>query len=128
MSASFETSTDDPKAWAGGAQILDRVHLCRMALGDRSLEAEVLGLFLQQSERLAEKAANAEGRELAVLAHTLMGSAKAVGAWRVADCAERLEAAACAGKSGDSIAPVLAQLRQAVQEVNAVIGRIVLPA
>ena len=107
---------------ASETRTLDLVHLSRMTLGDRDLEAEVLALFMRQSEALAERAANADASQLPPLAHTLNGSARAVGAWRVADAAERLEARACGGSSG--VASALAELRQAVNDVRAVIAGI----
>ena len=126
MNASFEAPKEGRTAFAKQTRCLDLVHLARMTLGDRSLEAEVLGLFLRQSGTLAERAANAEGAELAALAHTLKGSARAVGAWRVAECAERLETSARAGASAHNIA--LAELGQAVKEVRTVIAGILQPA
>ena len=62
---------------------LDLVHLARQCLGDQELEAELLGLF-----RLQARALTAQLSELACLsseskakiAHTLRGSALAVGA------------------------------------------------
>jgi hypothetical protein len=71
---------------------LDLVHLARMTLGDRSLEREVLQLFMQQSCMLVQRmqAVRSEAA-LAPLAHALQGSAKGIGAWRVAACAEAVE-------------------------------------
>jgi HPt (histidine-containing phosphotransfer) domain-containing protein len=79
---------------------VDLVHLARQTMGDRSLEREVLQLFLRQSEiylaRLQD-AADAASRTAA--AHTLKGSARGIGAWRVAQAAEQAEA--LAGASSD---------------------------
>src|ERR687886_1387095 len=72
---------------------VDLVHLARQTLGDRALEREVLQLFLRHSEscvaRLRE-AADAAARTAA--AHSLKGSARGIGAWRVARAAECAEA------------------------------------
>lgn len=102
---------------------IDTGHLARMTLGDTTLQHEVLTLFITQSasliDRLAQCPANA-----AALAHTLKGSARGIGAFAVAACAERLERAV-----GDRKAQVsaLTDLRQAidgtVHEIEQFLGR-----
>jgi HPt (histidine-containing phosphotransfer) domain-containing protein len=71
---------------------VDLVHLSRYTLGERDLEREVLELFCTQSfvylEQLRQSPSDKDWRDLT---HTLMGSARAVGAWRVAEAAERAE-------------------------------------
>ena len=59
-----------------------------MTLGDRKLEKEVLELFDRQAEQLLARMHAAEPAGLARLAHTLVGSARGIGAWRVAAAAE----------------------------------------
>jgi len=122
MDASFESPKQGCNAFAHRTRILDLVHLSRMTLGDRNVEAEVLALFLRQSETMTVRASNALGLELAALAHTLKGSAQAIGAWRVADCAERLET--IAGTNPDDVPSALAELLAAVKEANMAIARI----
>jgi HPt (histidine-containing phosphotransfer) domain-containing protein len=75
-------------------QAIDRMHLARMTLGDRSLEREVLQLFVRQTTIMLARIAGATPALAAACAHTLNGSARGIGAWRVARAAERLEAAA----------------------------------
>jgi HPt (histidine-containing phosphotransfer) domain-containing protein len=71
---------------------VDLVHLARQTLGDRALEREVLGLFHVQARALyAQLERVAEDRLRHDLAHTLKGSARAVGAWKVAEAAEACE-------------------------------------
>src|ERR1700754_1999927 len=72
---------------------IDLVHLARTTLGDRSLEREVLQLFDRQSTQLIERMRSAAPDVLAMLAHTMKGSARGIGAWRVARAAEALERA-----------------------------------
>lgn len=76
----------------GGETPVDLVHLARHTLGDAHLEREVLQLFVTQSRiyinRLKE-AGNAEQWKRA--AHTIKGSARGIGAWAVAECAETAE-------------------------------------
>ena len=72
---------------------IDLVHLARTTLGDRSLEREVLQLFDRQSTLLIARMRNAAPAGVVMLAHTLKGSARGIGAWRVARAAEALEIA-----------------------------------
>ena len=71
---------------------IDTDHLQRMTLGDASLEREVLAMFSAQAASLIGALA-ALPPEAGALAHTLKGSARAIGAFRVAEAAESLEAA-----------------------------------
>jgi len=74
--------------------ILDLGHLGRQTGGDAVLESELLALFEAQCERL--RPLLGEGRpagERADAAHTLKGSACAIGASRLATMADRLETA-----------------------------------
>jgi HPt (histidine-containing phosphotransfer) domain-containing protein len=96
---------------------IDIDHLKRMTLGDESLEREVLAMFSAQSVSLIGALAvlPAEARELV---HTLKGSARAVGAFAVADAAAALEAALT--NSGDPT-EALAELKDAVAQARAAI-------
>jgi len=76
---------------------IDEVHLQRMTLGDRSLEREVLEIFAHQTTLILQRIAGAAPARAAAAAHTLKGSARGIGAWRVAKAAERLEQAAGEG-------------------------------
>ena len=104
---------------------IDLVHLARTTLGDRSLEREVLQLFDRQSTLLIARMRSAAPAGIATLAHTLKGSARGIGAWRVARAAEALE---LAGSSGDeALAEALGQLKAATDEARAVIAELLLP-
>jgi HPt (histidine-containing phosphotransfer) domain-containing protein len=111
---------------------IDSAHLDRMTLGDASLEREVLAMFSGQAvgliDRLATlpsgtaaKSLEAKSQETLALAHTLKGSARAIGAFRVADAAESLEAAI---RHGDDPAQTLATLKDAVAEARTAIDAI----
>ncbi|MEP1206449.1 MAG: Hpt domain-containing protein [Rhizobiaceae bacterium] len=94
---------------------VDLVHLSRQSLGDRSLENEILRLFHSQSQLYLDRlecATTAEERKLA--AHTVVGSARGLGAWKVAQEAELVERA-CSRPCDVSA------LRAAVEEANAYI-------
>jgi HPt (histidine-containing phosphotransfer) domain-containing protein len=71
---------------------IDLVHLARMTLGERSLEREVLQLFDRQAMILMERMQAAPAEAVPMLAHTLKGSARAIGAAHVARAAEAVEA------------------------------------
>ena len=78
----------------GTAKPIDLVHLSTQTMGDRALEAEVLGMFLDHSGAYVAKLRNASqpaDRKLA--AHTLKGAARAIGAWELAELAQDAEAA-----------------------------------
>lgn len=74
---------------------IDLVHLSRQTLGDTRLETELLRLFDRQAQDFfARVASKSEPLSRADLAHSLKGSARAVGAFALADAAERFEDAA----------------------------------
>ena len=76
---------------AARARPVDLAHLGRQTLGDRTLEQEVLKLFIQQALATRDEIANADVRERLRLAHTLKGSARGVGAFAVAECVSEIE-------------------------------------
>ena len=78
---------------------IDFEHLSRMTLGDPALECEVLTMFVAQSAKLLGELAGLPAHA-AALAHTLKGSARAIGAFAVAEAAGGLETAL--GKGGDA--------------------------
>jgi HPt (histidine-containing phosphotransfer) domain-containing protein len=114
---------------------LDRDHLRRMALGDLALEREVLSMFATQARWLVEaiagahadanaKAASAKrasAKRASEMAHTLKGSAQAIGAFGVADHAAALEAAL---QRGEEPGEALGHLREAVAAARAAIEAI----
>ena len=75
---------------------IDLAHLARMTLGDASLEREVLQLFHRQTDMLMARMTGAEAGLVAASAHTIKGSARGIGAWRIARDAEAVELAAAA--------------------------------
>jgi HPt (histidine-containing phosphotransfer) domain-containing protein len=99
---------------------IDIAHLARMTLGDVGLEREVLAMFAGQSAGLVGALA-AMPANAAALAHTLKGSARAIGAVRVAEAAEWLEAAM---RDDADAALALAALDDSVAEARAAIDAI----
>jgi len=94
---------------------IDRAHLARMTHGERDLEREVLALFATQIDMLLGRMREATPQSLGALAHTLCGSARGIGAWKVADAAATLEANAAAGRDSDQALERLAGVARQVQ-------------
>jgi HPt (histidine-containing phosphotransfer) domain-containing protein len=99
---------------------IDIEHLQRMTLGDAGLKQEVLAMFSAQAVGLIGALA-ALPADAGALAHTLKGSARAIGAFQVADAAEELEALI---QSGDDPAQALAELDDAVAQARTAIDAI----
>jgi HPt (histidine-containing phosphotransfer) domain-containing protein len=99
---------------------IDTDHLQRMTLGDASLEREVLAMFSGQAMRLMRELA-APSSDRRALAHMLKGSARAIGAFRVGEAAELLEAVL---RRGDDPSEALDELTDAVTGARAAIDEI----
>jgi HPt (histidine-containing phosphotransfer) domain-containing protein len=100
---------------------IDLVHLARMTLGDRGLEREVLALFDRQATVLLSRMRAASPGSVTTVAHTLKGSARGVGAWRVAAAAEAVELAASG--EGD-LSAAITRLAACADEARAVIAEL----
>ena len=87
-----QTPTRSSRHQAAEMLPLDTGHLSRFTMGDRALEREVLGLFTGElPRRIAALRAACTEKEWIMAAHTLKGSGRAVGAWRVALSAQHAE-------------------------------------
>lgn len=74
---------------------IDHAHLARYTFANSELEREVLGLFAGQApQTLAWLTSATTAKGWRDAAHTLKGSARAVGAWQVAAAAEYAESLA----------------------------------
>ena len=71
---------------------VDLVHLARQTFGSADLEREVLQLFVRQGAPLVARIREASIGERGALVHRLKGSARSIGAHRVAEITEALEA------------------------------------
>ncbi len=137
--ARLADAVSNPDQWsAGGSEPpLDLVHLARQSLGDHELEAELLGLFRLQAPALTAQLSDSSLLSLeskAKIAHTLRGSALAVGAGRVAQTAWRFEELALAGGGepgqdadrrsveAEAITALLAAVTEAVVEIERIRG------
>ncbi|HEY5830459.1 MAG: Hpt domain-containing protein [Hyphomicrobiaceae bacterium] len=106
------------------SEAIDRVYLARFTLGNAALEREVLELFAAQVPvyvaRLGEAATSKDWKQAA---HTIKGSASAIGAWRLArfaEMAERIDLDAGAEGRQEAVAAV----STASEEVCRHIGRL----
>jgi len=77
---------------AAFSAVFDRPHLVRYTMENADLEKEIIGLFLQQLPSIVAMLEDADSPEAWKLAaHTLKGSAAAVGANAIHESAIRLE-------------------------------------
>lgn len=112
------TSNDASRTDAGAtSRPIDLEHLSRQTSGDRQLELEVLSIFARQIHDTVGQMSQASTGERKRLVHTLKGSARSLGAFRLAQCLEDIEA----GKPGSD--QKLPDLVDDVCDFIAAIGR-----
>lgn len=103
---------------------IDLVHLARQTGGDHELERELLALFSQQCVRHLRTIHGGDARARIEAAHTLKGAAGAVGAWQVAEAADRMERHLGGGHSSlaeqamDALALAAAEARAAISRFD----------
>jgi HPt (histidine-containing phosphotransfer) domain-containing protein len=97
---------------------VDLVHLSRFTLGERELEREVLELFCSQSLLYIERLRHAKSdQDWKDAAHSLVDSARMIGAWRAREAAERAEA--LSGDAFDRLRNMrLAEVESSVREAE----------
>ncbi len=118
-------ATDQETHAGGGENLLlspvDLKHLRRYTLGDIALEKEVLGLFLAQLPQTIAALSHAEtDRDWRIAAHTLKGSGRAIGAWRLARLAEQAERV-LGVKNRVTCGEAVARIEEAAQEARSFI-------
>jgi HPt (histidine-containing phosphotransfer) domain-containing protein len=106
---------------ASAEPVIDAAHLGRMTLGERSLERELLALFGRQADMLLSRIRGAAPALAAASAHTLKGSAVAIGAFRVARAAEAVELAKDAAQDA-AITAAIETLAAVLDEARAEIA------
>jgi HPt (histidine-containing phosphotransfer) domain-containing protein len=97
---------------------IDLAHLARQTMGDRALEQEVISLFLQQAGQIGEKIVHASSDECRELAHRLVGSARGVGAFAIADCADEIQAHPDEQKAKRRLARLIDEARDFVAAIG----------
>jgi HPt (histidine-containing phosphotransfer) domain-containing protein len=120
--------SDVPAERQTGERPVDLVHLTRQCFGDKRLETELLRLFMRQARQI-QGGLDAEVGDDSVaslpagdLLHTLVGSARVVGAHRVATLAETYEAS-LRGRDHAALGDAdRAAMRAAVDEACGYIG------
>lgn len=104
--------------------VIDRAHLGRFTMGNLSLEAEVLSLFIEQAPVYLERLKTASTqKDWFAAAHTLKGSARAVGARQVADlteAAERLRIDTCGPRRAEAVRSIADALDRAARTIAAI--------
>lgn len=126
MRASDSLSVAAPAADMGDPHPVDLEHLRRYTLGDRGLELEILSLFVEQLPITigALKSATTD-QEWGMAAHTLKGSARAVGARPLAVLAEAAERVAST-TDADMRAATVRRLEAVAGEARAYIAALAL--
>ena len=114
-----------PAAHGRAVDPIDRKHLSRYTFGDANLEYEVLGLFAGQMPETirALKAAECD-RDWQIAAHTLKGSGRAIGAWRLADLAHEAENI---GRDEAATLLIIRQIEAAADDIARYIGALMQP-
>ena len=103
---------------------IDRAHLARYTMGDAALEREILELFVNHlPNTIRDLGLATTDRDWHMAAHALKGSARAVGAWRLARCAEIAERLGVADYEATHDA--LTSIAAAAAETSACVSRII---
>ena len=110
----FLTEDASSAALAFHERPIDLVHLARTTLGDPSLEGEMLEAFGSRASMLILRMQQAARSSICAAAQALKGSARGIGAWRIASAAEAVELAARLGlgQGGDDVAADLPRYRR----------------
>lgn len=103
---------------------IDRDHLTRQTSGDQALARDALRLFRHQTRGLMfrlEATTDPGGR--AEIAHLLLGSARVIGATRLAAAAENLERAATGdGNKCAAVRAVAEATAEALRDIDALLA------
>jgi HPt (histidine-containing phosphotransfer) domain-containing protein len=125
MKLAAETAPRRKVLPAAPEPVIDLAHLARMTTGEADLEREVLTLFERQAGILLARMRAAPPSAIVAFAHTLKGSARGVGAWRVAEAAGSVELLAASPDDRVTL-EALGRLAAAVAEARAAIAEILL--
>jgi HPt (histidine-containing phosphotransfer) domain-containing protein len=106
-------------AAAPGQGVIDDEHLGQVTFGDRRLEREVLQIFRRQAAIMLGRIGGSEPAAASAAIHTLKGSARGIGAWRVARAAERLEQACAETEHSAALGELMAATVEAGAAIDA---------
>ncbi len=122
-----ESASESISESAAGSKVLDLDHLARYTMGNRELERELLRLFRAQLRAQVTGVAQArDASEWRFATHTLKGVARSIGAWAIADTAEKLEQLGHDGDRGDYgrlMVTLAAQIAACEREIERIVGR-----
>ena len=101
-----------------GRAIFDRDHFAMMTGADAELQVEIVAIFKVQAQLWSRLLIpDAATSVWADAAHTVKGSAKGLGLWRLADACEQAETLGRAGAvEGAMVKAALTRVRQALDE------------
>lgn len=124
LSATHPVAMARPQRFEPVRSPIDHAHLARYTFGNRELEREVLGLFAEQAPTtLNWLKTSTTPKSWRDAAHTLKGSARAVGAFEVATAAEAAEGLSQCPSEADKTEAV-ARLERALETVRDYICRL----
>lgn len=107
VSIAFEAPDNSKGPCPSKVRPIDLVHLAKQTMGDKALEIEVLQMFARQARSCLSEIGSGETNRVVAAAHRLKGAASAVGAFRVSELADTLEAnmgdAACMAAVGVAV-------------------------
>jgi HPt (histidine-containing phosphotransfer) domain-containing protein len=131
LGAAKPLTGDERLSCNSSPDVVDLDYLRRFTMGNPALEEEVLRLFVNQTPLYLEQLRNARStKEWGEAAHTLKGSAGAIGARRltsVAEMVERLDIDS-AGADGEGFREqAIEAVAGALEEVNRHIGGLLAP-
>ncbi|HRF07757.1 MAG TPA: Hpt domain-containing protein [Xanthobacteraceae bacterium] len=96
---------------------IDLDHFEAVTFGDRALQDEILTLFEVQAAKLLATISDSDGKARSEAAHALKGAARGIGAFAVADEAEKIERGT--GGSADRLASHIAEAQNAAAVLRA---------
>ena len=122
-----ESSANASADSGAGRDVLDLDHLSRYTMGNRELERELLRLFRSQLRAQVTGVAQARNaQDWRFATHTLKGVARSIGAWAIADSAEKLEQLGHDGDRGDYgrlMVALATQIAACEREIARIVGR-----
>lgn len=102
-------------------EVFDLVHLAAQTGGDLLLQRDLLDIFIVQAAELVAQIPGLDPAALRHLAHRVDGSARAIGAVRVAHAAAEIERAFGADPGRPPVEDLVAALAEALTAIEAYI-------